>query len=193
MEKKKVVKCTVDDNMVLGVEAISLVEYPAIQQNWVALNKIKLAEVVPERRMLYGPALIPEQHILRIHPETNEEYYITFDAETIQKCAHQYLIKNLQHSHTLEHKFSIVGCTVVESWLVESEQDKSTHLGFNLPVGTWVLGVKVQDDDVWQTVKDGVVKGFSIEGMFNEVPTALAASKYDAFLKELERVLQEYK
>jgi hypothetical protein len=70
--KKKVLKCVVDDEMRLGVQAISLVEFPAIETNWVALSEIKLSAMNEERRMLYGPALIPEKYILRIDKQTGE-------------------------------------------------------------------------------------------------------------------------
>ena len=89
MKGKKVVKCVIDDNMKLGVQAISLVEFPAIEENFVALSKVKLSAVNEERRMLYGPALIPDKYILRIDKETGEEYYIVFEKETVYQCAHQ--------------------------------------------------------------------------------------------------------
>ena len=57
--------------------------------------------------------------------------------------------------------------TVVESWIIEDEQmDKSKKYGFSLPVGTWMISMKVENDAIWQKVKDGEVKGFSIEGFF---------------------------
>jgi hypothetical protein len=66
MEKKKIVKCVIDETGKLGVGAISLVEFPAIEENFIALNEVKLASVNKERRMVYGPALIPNKYILRI-------------------------------------------------------------------------------------------------------------------------------
>ena len=84
MEKKKIIKCVVGPDGNLGVEAISLVEFPAIESNWVALKKaVKLEALDNERRMLYGPALIPDKPILRVDKETGEDYYIVFDKETI--------------------------------------------------------------------------------------------------------------
>jgi hypothetical protein len=182
-DKKKVVKCVIDAEGKMGITAISLVEFPAIEENWVHLSEHKLQAVNDERMMLYGAALIPDKLILRLDKEGNE-YYITFDKSTIEQCAHLYLKKNLQHSTTLDHNFAVTGCTLVESWLIESKTDKATALGFDLPVGTWMVGMKVDDASIWEEVKNGAVKGFSIEGIFNEVSVNMSI---DALLSDLER------
>jgi hypothetical protein len=189
--KKKVLKCVVDDEMRLGVQAISLVEFPAIETNWVALSEIKLSAMNEERRMLYGPALIPEKYILRIDKQTGEEFYIYFDKETVYKCAHQFMLKNLHHNHTLEHEVAVTGCTVVETWLKESDQDKSVQLGIDVPVGTWLVGSYVQNDDLWNEVKLGNVKGFSIEGIFDHMVTELSDQSDNLFVKALVEALSE--
>jgi hypothetical protein len=191
MEKKKVMKCVIDDDMKLGVQAISLVEFPAIETNWVALSETKLSAVSEERRMLYGPALIPEKYILRIDKTTGEEFYIYFDKETVYKCAHQFMLKNLHHNHTLEHELAVTGCTVVETWLKEDENDKSTHLGIDVPIGTWLVGSYVQNDDLWEEVKLGKVKGFSIEGIFDHMVAELSNANEDLFVKALLAALSE--
>lgn len=194
MEKKKVVKCVIDEGGRLGVGAISLVEFPATEENFIYLNEVKLASVNKERQMLYGPALIPNKYILRIDKNTGEDYYIYFDAETIAKCAHLYLKKNLQHNTTLEHEFSVMGCPVVESWLIEGEQDKAYHFGLTAPVGSWIVGVNVTDPEIWQEVKDGNVKGFSIEGHFNELAVTMTAANIEAeIMREISDVLAAIK
>ena len=194
MEKKKVVKCVIDDGGRLGVGAISLVEFPATEENFIFLNEVKLASVNKERQMLYGPALIPNKYILRIDKNTGEDYYIYFDAETIAKCAHLYLKKNLQHNTTLEHEFSVMGCPVVESWIIEGEQDKAYHFGLTAPVGSWIVGVNVTDPEIWQEVKDGNVKGFSIEGHFNELAVNMTAANIEAeIMREISDVLAAIK
>jgi hypothetical protein len=194
MEKKKVVKCVIDEGGRLGVGAISLVEFPATEENFIFLNEVKLASVNKERQMLYGPALIPNKYILRIDKNTGEDYYIYFDAETIAKCAHLYLKKNLQHNTTLEHEFSVMGCPVVESWIIEGEQDKAYHFGLTAPVGSWIVGVNVTDPEIWQEVKDGNVKGFSIEGHFNELAVTMTAANIEAeIMREISDVLAAIK
>jgi hypothetical protein len=188
--KKRVVKCVIDADGKLGVNAISLVEFPAFEEQWIHLSEHKLQAVNEERMMLYGAALIPNKHILRIDGDGNE-YYITFDAETIQQCAHFYLKKNLQHSATMEHQFAVTGCTLVESWIIESKIDKATHLGFDLPIGTWMLGMKVDDASIWEEVKVGSVNGFSIEGIFNEVSVSMSSAT--TWMDELDALLLELK
>jgi hypothetical protein len=194
MEKKKVVKCVIDDGGRLGMGAISLVEFPATEENFIYLNEVKLASVNKERQMLYGPALIPNKYILRIDKNTGEDYYIYFDAETIAKCAHLYLKKNLQHNTTLEHEFSVMGCPVVESWIIEGEQDKAYYFGLTAPVGSWIVGVNVTDPEIWNEVKEGNVKGFSIEGHFNELAVTMTAANIEAeIMREISDVLAAIK
>jgi len=190
MEKKKIVKCVIDESGKLGVGAISLVEFPAIEENFIALNSVKLASVNKERRMVYGPALIPNKYIMRIDKVTGDEYYIYFEPETVAKCAHLYLKKNLQHNTTIEHEFSVMGCPVVESWIIEGEKDKAYHFGLSAPVGSWVVGINVTDDEIWSEVKDGLVKGFSIEGHFHEMAVQMTAVNFEEqILIELENLL----
>ena len=83
MEKRKVVKCVIDEEGRLGITAMGLVDMPAIEENWIALSKMQLAKVDEERRMLYGPALIPDKEILR-YDEKGEPYYVYFEKATVQ-------------------------------------------------------------------------------------------------------------
>jgi hypothetical protein len=192
--KKKVVQYGLDENGHLGVYAISLVEFPAIETDFIALAKqeqIKLSVVDGERRMLYGPALIPDKEILRID-KNGEEYFALFPKEIIMSVAHGFLKKNQHHNATLEHAVEIDGCTVVESWLKEGEQDKAAHLGFDLPDGTWMIGLKVDRDDVWEEVKAGKVKGFSIEGLFTNIGEQFSrVADEDLLLKEIEEAFNQ--
>jgi len=193
MEKKKrIVKAVLDESGRLGITAMGLVDMPAIEENWIALSKMQLAKVDKERRMIYGAALIPDREILRID-ESGNEYYLVFDRATIMQIAHQLFKKNLQHNANLQHTMPVQGVTVVESWIKEGKNDKSIELGLNdLPDGTWFIGSKVDSDDVWENeVKAGKVKGYSIEGFFNEVAVDLSGvMNYEAELMlELEQLL----
>jgi len=192
MDKKRIVKCVIDENGMLGLTAMGLVDVPAIEENWVALSseKIKLASVDKERRMLYGAALIPEKLILRID-KNNEEYYMKFERETIERLAHDFYKKNLHHTTNLQHQYPVTGVTIVESWLKEGNSDKSLALGLSdLPDGTWFIGAKVDDDNVWEEVKSGAIRGFSIEGMFTEQSVEMHAMNVESLLiKEIESVL----
>ena len=151
---------------VSGIEAISVVENPAIESDFVALKQqeFKLAEVDQEKRILMGAALIPNKPIYRQSGE--QEYYIYFSQATVRKASELFFINGNQNNSTLEHELQLKGLTAVESWIVESEQDKSRMYDLNVPMGTWMVSMKVNNDDVWKKVKAGEVKGFSIEGYF---------------------------
>ena len=151
-----------------GVEAISIVESPAIEEDFIALKskELKLAEVSKDKKLLMGALLVPNKPIYRKTAE--EEYYIYFSKDTISKASQLYLKSGNQNNSTLEHQHQLSGLTLVESWIVESEtQDKSRLYNMNVPVGTWMGPVKVNNDEVWnEYVKTNRVKGFSIEGYF---------------------------
>ena len=151
-----------------GVEAISIVESPAIESDFIALKdqEIKLAKVDGDKKILMGALLIPNKPIYRNGAEG--EYYIYFSKDTVQKASQMYLKNGYQNNSTLEHAETLNGLTLVESWLVEDEvQDKSRKYGLNVPVGSWMSAVKVNNDEIWQEyVKTNKVKGFSIEGFF---------------------------
>ena len=157
-----------EENNEIGIEAISVVENPAIEEDFIALNSniIELAEADKEKKLLVGALLIPNKPIYR--RSGDEEYYIYFSKDTVVKASQMYLQNGNQNKATLEHDHEINGLTLVESWIVEDEvHDKSRKFGMNVPVGTWMGSVKVNNDEVWNDfVKTGKVKGFSIEGYF---------------------------
>ena len=164
----KIVELFLDDNEESGIEAISIVESPAIESDFIALksDEVKLAEVDKEKKILMGALLIPNKPIYR--KTEGEEYYIYFSKETVLKASQRYLTNGYQGNSTLEHSDNLEGLTLVESWIVEDEvQDKSRKYGLNVPVGTWMGTVKVNNEKIWnEFVKEGKVKGFSIEGFF---------------------------
>lgn len=152
----------------MGIQAISIVENPAIEENFIAMNsqEIKFAQQDKEKRILLGPALIPNKPIYRRDGE--QEYYVYFSKDTIRRASEMFLQKGNQNESTLEHDAKLNGLSVVESWIIEDDvQDKSRKYGLDLPVGTWMVSMKVNNPDVWDGyVKTGKVKGFSIEGYF---------------------------
>ena len=164
----KIIELILGDGVFSGIEAISLVESPAIEEDFIALKsqEVKLAEVSSEKRILMGALLVPNKPIYRKNAE--DEYYIYFSKNTIEKASQLYLMNGKQNNATLEHQHTLNGLTLVESWLVEDEvHDKSRKYGLNVPVGTWMGAVKVNSEEVWEEfVKTGKVKGFSIEGYF---------------------------
>ena len=157
-----------EENEYSGIEAISVVENPAIEEDFIALKKqqVQLAEVDKEKRILMGAALVPNKKIYRTNGE--DEYNIFFSEDTVRKASELFLSRGKQNNSTLEHDVKLNGLSVVESWIIEDKKkDKSKKYGFDLPIGTWMVSVKVNNDEIWNDfVKEGKVKGFSIEGFF---------------------------
>lgn len=161
-----------EDQELFGVQALSLVESPAIQSDWIALGDKKpvlLAEVSKDKQILMGAALIPDKPIYR--NMDGEEFYIYFSKETIAKTAEYFFKNNNQSNATLEHETKLQGMTVFESWIVEDPNfDKSKKYGLDVPEGTWMVSMKVDDENIWNDyVKNNKVFGFSIEGKFANV------------------------
>jgi hypothetical protein len=165
----KIIELIIDEkDKMSGIDAVSVVHSPAIEENFIALNKheIELKEIDTEKKILMGAALIPDKQIYRRN-EKGDEYYIFFSQDTVRKASELFLMNSNQNNATYEHDQKLKGLSVVESWIIEdSKTDKSRLYGFDLPKGTWMISMKVNNDDVWNDVKLGKVKGFSIEGYF---------------------------
>lgn len=187
-----------------GIEAISVVESPAIEEDFIALkneDKIRLAEVSKEKRLLMGAALIPDKPIYR--KSGDHEFYIYFSKDTVAKASQMFLKSGNQGQATMEHATKkLDGMTVVESWIVESDlYDKSKKYGLDMPIGTWMVSMKVDNDEIWNNyVKKNKIKGFSIEGYFADKlsnrpkdKTKDTYSEDDKLLKEIIDVLKESK
>lgn len=183
----------------IGVEAISVVENPAIEEDFIALKKqeYKFAEQDKEKRLLVGAALVPNKPIFRKNKD--DEYYIFFSKETVRKASQMFFKKGNQSKATLEHNVELDGMTVVESWIVESEKDKSRHYNLDVPVGTWMISMKVENDEVWNDyVKgDGKIKGFSIEAFFSDKmarpkdKTIEEEASAQAFIDTIKNILKD--
>ena len=198
----EIIELVIDENEELsGIEAISVVESPAIEEDFIALKdqeQIRLAEVSKEKRLLMGAALIPEKPIYR--KSGDHEFYIYFSKDTVAKASQMFLKRGNQSQATLEHtEEKLSGMTIVESWLIEDEvHDKSRKYGLDMPLGTWMVAMKVDNDDIWNNyVKEGKVKGFSIEGYFADKLNRPQdkqqdqLSEDDKLLKEIIDVLKE--
>ena len=149
--------------------AISMVESPAIESDFVALSKEEEKRVFlesDERHMVYGAALIPDKDIYRNNGE--QEFYISFTKESIEKMSQDFMKNYRQNEVTLDHDEMANDITITESWLVEDPyKDKANALGINVPKGSWMIGMKVNQIDVWERVKSGELNGFSVESMIS--------------------------
>jgi hypothetical protein len=205
-EKKVVpmVELTFDENEEFGegITAMSVVTRPAIKENFVYMSeqfklRFEKADKDPEKRLLIGPALIPDLPIYR--SDEDGEYYAFMRKETIESLAYSFIRLGRQNNATLEHAVKAQGMSIVESWLIEdSEKDKSTALGMNYPKGTWMIAMKVENDDVWnEFIKTGKLKGFSIEGLLQEKRTEQNVQRFDEMSdkqrKRIEAAIQALK
>ena len=184
-----------DDNQELAIDAISLVSAPAIEQDFVYFGKEKnnltFAKVDEEKRMLVSPALIPNKQIFRYDPNTDSEYYVYFSPETVRKASELYLKHNNHHKATYEHQDRVSGVLTVESWIKEGDMDKSKLYGFDLPNGTWFVKMKINNDELWSKVKDGELRGLSIEGYFTDKMETMSekAPTNEEILKALNEII----
>jgi hypothetical protein len=182
----------IEDENVDEVFAISLVEEPAIESNFVFFDKekVQFAALSDDKRLVMGAILIPNKQILRIDGE-GKPYHVFFKPETIKKLSEMYLKKKYTDSSTLEHDKKINGVTLVESWVKESlTKDKSSLYGLNAPVGSWMGTFKIDNDEIWNDyVKTGEVKGFSIEGLFGHNLVEAAAETY--MFKDIDELNEE--
>ena len=149
---------------------ISLVEEPAIEVDYVAFDKDKetkpnlkfIEDKQNEKYMILGPALIPDKNIYRNYD--GDEFYVSFSAECIEKLSYNF-VKNCYGAgcFTKDHESFAQGCYLAESWIKTSENDKSVDYGFDCPIGTWFVAAKIDSIDLWESIKKGERKGFSIE------------------------------
>lgn len=190
MEKLQDIELTIKDLQKDGVFAISLVESPAIEENFVHLNSetIELKVVDEEKKIVVGYALIPDKKILR--RVKDKEFNIYFSAETVRQSAELYMSNLKQNSVTVNHERNITDAGVIESWITEDEKhDKINLYGIKPIVGGWAVMMKINNDKEWEAVKKGEYKGFSIEAKY-EGFDQLKQSKMDK-LEGIKKIISE--
>jgi len=184
-----------DENEELSIDAISLVTSPAIEVDFVFFGKEKnnltFSKVDEEKRMLISPALIPDKSIFRYDPNTDSEYYVYFSKETVRRASELYLKHNNHHKATYQHQDRVAGVLTIESWIKEGKQDKSNLYGFDLPIGTWFVKMKIENDELWDRIKSGELRGLSIEGYFVDKLEKMSKPVYsdEQILQELAEIL----
>jgi hypothetical protein len=175
-----------------GIQAISFVESPAIEENFVALSKhkVEFKAVDEEKKIIIGLALVPDKPIYR--RKDDYEYNIIFSKETVRKGSELYL-KNLRNNNTtLEHQQLTSGVSIIESWIVEdTEKDKTALYNLNAVVGAWAVVMKVDNESVWEDVKKKKYLGLSIEGVFSQAKEDMSKDEEDISAEELVNELKE--
>lgn len=175
MENRKlpVYKLVIDEESEqLGVNAVALVDAPAIERDFLAFNETtkQVFEVSnQDKRIVSGALMIPNYPIYRA--DQRGEYYVIFDKQTIETIVHKFFKQGFNNSVNKMHNAAdVVNAYLFESFIIDSERGLNTPKGLApLPDGTWYGSYKIQDDEVWQSVKEGRFKGFSVEGMFDMV------------------------
>jgi hypothetical protein len=194
-KKTRIVELVIsDDSQELTIDAISLVSSPAIEEDFVFFGKEKnnltFAKVDEEKRMLVSPALIPNKQIIRYDASSDTNYYVYFSKETVAQAAALYLKHNNHHKATYQHEDRVSGVLTIESWIKEGEQDKSNLYGFDLPVGTWFVKMKIENDELWKEIKNGTLKGLSIEGYFVDKMEKMSKTITDEQIRTAYKELQ---
>ena len=172
-----------------GVFAVSLVEEPAIEEDFVALStdRIELKVADEERKVVVGLALVPEKKIYRFMK--GKEFNIFFSKDTISKAQELYMKKLNLNNVTAEHEEKVTGASVIESWIVEDSKNDKTNL-YNLKAteGSWAIMMKIDNEELWAKVKSGEFKGFSIEGIFGGFEQ-LEASKDKDIVEQIKELI----
>lgn len=172
-------KLTIDDET--GMEAISLVEFPATEQNFLAFSDDTLWKFNQEQRCVTGVVMLADTPIYRY--QNGKEFYIMFDSETIKKMMIKYSKDGLMNSLNIEHKGAkIDGVFLYESYIYNSDKGIKPN-DFNVTDGSWIASFKVENDEIWEKIKNGEVKGFSLEGYFNLQPVDEFDNWLDSYLK----------
>lgn len=192
------------------IYAVSLVEEEAVESGFIALSKQKQPMDFKihneEKRMLYGVALRADFPIYRCYGE--DEFYLTFDANAIERLVNKFMSNYGQKSFTIDHMEPAEGIVITESWLVkDTENDKSNALGLeNVSEGSWIIGCKINNDEIWQSIKEGRWHGFSIESWIDmeeieefkkinkenkEIDMAVKKSKFDEMMDKIKSIISD--
>lgn len=175
------------------VNFVALVDRPAIQKNWNAFKDKHLFEIVSEdQRIISGPLMLADTPIFR-SDNTHGDYYVTFSKDTILKIAQKFFKKGYQANVNLEHNpdFKVEDIVMFESFISDKERGIPPMKGFeDAPEGSWFGSFKVYNDEVWQKVKNGEVKGFSVEGIFEYKKEQ---SRDHKMIEDIKRILSSVK
>ena len=196
MEKSELIELIIDEEDESGVDYIALVDNPAIESNWMTFSKKDIKQKFQiqdeEKRIVSGYFMKSDLPIIRLN-DKNEKYYVVFRRETIEKIVNKFFKNglnanvNLMHDNNLQAK----GVYVIESLIIDSKRGIKAPKGFeDAPDGSWWGSMRVENDEVWNMVKDGTFKGFSVEGMFGQDKTV----KYPTnLIKKIRDVVKKYK
>ena len=172
-----------------GVEIVSLVDYPAIERNFIKFSKdteVKF-KVDEEKRVVFGPVLLPNKPIYR-RDSDGYEYYVKFSKEAIERIAIKFFEDHNSTNVNLQHEVNVDGCVYFQSFIKDSERGISPAGFEDIEDGAWFMACKINNDDVWDKVMDGTLRGFSIEGTLR-----MSESRTEPVLDSLQDLLNYLK
>lgn len=201
MEDMKIVELFINEDDIDGLTAMSFVEFPALEQNMFYFkkdirNNYMMAKIDEEQGIIVSPALIPDKKIFRYDFINDEEYYVYFSKETIRKASEMFLKENRQINVTEQHNIPVKGVYLIQSWIVENEHDALiTKYGFSkedIPIGTWAVSYKIENEDIKNKIKSGEINGISIEAFFSEKLDASMYKEVNNIIKILDKADFKY-
>ena len=177
-----------------GMYKISLVDKPAIEENFIYFNKEEKIEMFSndEKKEVVGPIMIPNKEILRHSPDMGY-YYVRFTEDTIRDIMYKYSKEGLFNAFGVNHAYDTDDVVMLEVWMKESDNDKSKDYGYDLPNGTVFVKAKIESDELFAAIKDGEINGFSIEIKADIKPTNNNEQMNEfAFAKELGKLEAQF-
>jgi hypothetical protein len=177
-----------------GMYKISLVDKPAIEENFIYFNEVKKIEMFSndEKKEVVGPIMIPNKEILRHSPDMGY-YYVRFTQDTIRDIMYKYSKEGLFNAFGVNHAYDTDDVVMLEVWMKESDNDKSKDYGYDLPNGTVFVKAKIESDELFAAIKDGEINGFSIEIKADIKPTNNNEQMNEfAFAKELGKLEAQF-
>ena len=162
---KLVVNDTEEDS---GVNIVSFVDEPAIEQDFMVFSEAMKYKADPQRRIVTGAMMVADTPIYRNNG--GEEFNVIFEKETIEKLVQKFFKNKFVNNVNLMHEENTDGVYMFESFITDSSRGIQAPKGYpKVPDGTWFGSYKIENDEVWASVLEGKFKGFSIEGLFNRV------------------------
>lgn len=170
--EKLVYKISIDlEDSITGLDAISLVEYPAVEYNFITFSKqhqVELQFEDSEKHIITGVAILADTPIYRVAPD-GTEYYVVFDKDTIGQLVEKYSKQSLNNSVNIEHTDDsfVNDVYMIESYIKDSSRGIVPKEFSDIPDGSWIVSYKVENDEVWSKIKTKEVRGLSVQGLFN--------------------------
>ena len=182
------------EDIAQGMYKISLVDKPAIEENFIYFNEVERVAMFAsdEKKEVVGPIMIPNKEILRFSPDMGY-YYVRFTKETIEEIMYKYSKEGLFNAFGINHAYDTDEVVMLEVWMKESDNDKSKDYGYDLPNGTVFVKAKIESDELFTSIKNGDINGFSIEIKADIKPTNNEKQMNEfAFAKELGKLEAQF-